>query len=265
MNLRLALHPDLTECTLEPRCVMSYTPDMPAVMLTATDGFVMPAVPPNLSAAAYAMPYQVSSALYPTTTPNASMLDTDIGGDGGDVATIFRPTGFGLSDILVGNNFGFPLLHVLHHGPNPSAAVTGGTAASASSATTGIGGAGTIMSLQADGSAFSSGFNYAVNSSNNYGMTNYGMNLQQIGSVPIHRFADQNDADDLAPPLPPDDPNVPHNVSPPQRNKDPHRPPPAHRKPLNEILSVPKPGGKAAEKNAPAAQPEAARPAQVQP
>jgi hypothetical protein len=161
---RLALRPDLTECTLEDRVLMAYSPSVPPVIWT-TSGFIVLSVPPGLS-----------SAL--NNSPGSG------GSSGGNMPTSFNISGFGPSSLTIGNSTGYPSL-------NPS----GGAGSSNVGGGGGGGGGGSNSSPTpnpsnngAFGGAFSSGYNTSLDSSNNYGMS-----TSPVGSIPVHTYADRTE------------------------------------------------------------------------
>lgn len=169
MNPRHALHPDLAECMLEDRCPLAYSPNIAGFILT-TSGYVILSVPPGLSSA-------LNSS---SNGPGSS------GGAGGNVPSSFNISGFGPSSFTIGNVTGFPSLNA---GQATTAGVSGGGGGSGGAGNSsgggngGGGGPGTTSNFSGYGGSISSGYNTALNSANNYGMSG-----TTVGSVPVHTY-----------------------------------------------------------------------------
>jgi hypothetical protein len=85
--------PDLNDAVLEDRTLMAYSPFVPPLILT-TGGYIALSTPPGLSANL-------------NTTGGGAPGGGAVGGGGGNMGTAFYNTGFGVSQISIGNATGF--------------------------------------------------------------------------------------------------------------------------------------------------------------
>ena len=183
MGSRLDLKPDLAACELEGRILPAYTPGVPGLILTM-GGYLVFGVPPGLN-----------SSL--NTNSSGSPGGGGSSGGGGNLPSSFNVSGFGLSSLQIGNSTGFPALNAI--GPpgkrfEPAGRRRGwrrwwrrefGN----------NGNAGTTSNLGGYSSSFSSGFSFALNPTNNFGMT-----AATLGSVPVHSYGGGGGIEDQLPP-----------------------------------------------------------------
>ncbi len=170
MISRLAIHPDLNECVLEDRTLLAYSPIVVPLILT-TGGYIVLSTPPGLSS----ILGTVSGSSGTTNTSGGS------GGNGGNMPGSFTISGFGPSTFAIGNNTGFPALSQSRGGASGS--VNFGSAVGSGANTGGGGGGAGPASSAGYAGNVSTGYNFALNSQNAYGMS-----ANAVGSVPVHTY-----------------------------------------------------------------------------